>query len=89
MLPSDMEGLWLDRGVDDPIALADVLSPHLADTMDTYEVSALVNSVANDGPEVIEASGGTRQQLTANRRPPVGRHYIVAPALLVAELPGP
>ena len=58
VLPSDMEGLWLDRGVDDPIALADVLSPHLADTMDTYEVSALVNSVANDGPEVIEAVVG-------------------------------
>ena len=58
VLPSDIEGLWLDRGVDDPIALADVLSPHLADTMDTYEVSALVNSVANDGPEVIEAVVG-------------------------------
>ncbi len=55
VLPREMEGLWLDQSVDDPIALDGVLSPYPADTMDAYEVSALVNSVANDGPEIIEA----------------------------------
>ena len=56
VLPREIEGLWLDQSVDGPIALDGVLRPYPAGVMDTYEVSALVNSVANDGPEVIEAS---------------------------------
>ena len=50
-----MEGFWLDPGVDDPGALTGVMSPHPAGSMEAYEVSSLVNSVANDGPEVIAA----------------------------------
>ena len=53
-----MEGLWLDQSVDAPIALDAVLSPYPAGAMEAYEVSALINSVANDGPEVIEALAG-------------------------------
>ncbi len=48
VLPSEIEGLWLDAGV---------LTPYPADAMEAYEVSTLVNSVANDGPEVIEVAG--------------------------------
>ena len=31
-----------------------LLVPYPADAMDAYEVSSLVNSYANDGPEVID-----------------------------------
>ena len=58
VLAREMEGLWLDQTVDDPIALADVLRPYPAGAMNAYEVSALVNSVANDGPEVIGTLAG-------------------------------
>ena len=55
ILPREMEDFWLDDSVDDPAALGSVLTPHAGDDMEAYEVSRLVNSVANDGPEVIEA----------------------------------
>ena len=58
VLPREMETLWLDQSVDGPIALADVLRPYPADAMDAYEVCPWVNSVANDGPEVVEALAG-------------------------------
>ena len=32
------------------ICLGDVLAPYPADAMEAYEVSSLVNSVANNGP---------------------------------------
>ena len=57
VLPREMEAFWLDRSVDDPDALRSVLSPYPNDAMEAYEVSTLVNSAANDGPEVIEAAG--------------------------------
>ena len=57
ILPRGQEGLWLDGNVKDPAALSDVLRPHPADKMEAYEVSTLVNSYANDGPEVIEPVG--------------------------------
>ena len=53
ILPWEVEEFWLDRSVEDPGALASVLTPYVGDTMDTYEVSTLVNSAANDEPEVI------------------------------------
>ena len=58
VLPKEMEEFWLDPTVDDPNMLASVLAPYSDDAMDVYEVSALVNSAANDGPEVIEPSSG-------------------------------
>ena len=57
VLPREMEEFWLDRSVEDPGALGSVLTPYPDDAMQAYEVSTLVNSAANDGPEVIEAVG--------------------------------
>ena len=53
ILPREMEGFWLDRSIQDPGALRSVLTPYPDDPMEAYEVSTLVNSVANDGPELI------------------------------------
>ena len=53
VLPRDMEEFWLDTAVDDPDLLASALAPLPDDAMEFYEVSELVNSAANDGPEVI------------------------------------
>ena len=54
ILPRDIEEFWLDESVDDPVALTSVLTPYFDDAMEAYEVSSLVNSVANKGPEVLE-----------------------------------
>ena len=53
VLPRDMEEFWLDPEVEDPDVLASALTPYPDDAMEVYEVSDLVNSAANDGPEVI------------------------------------
>ena len=58
VLPRHMEEFWLDPAVDDPDMLASVLTPHSGDSMEVYEVSDLVNSAANDSPEVIEPVEG-------------------------------
>ena len=55
VLPRHMEDFWLDRAIDDAATLASVLAPYPNDAMEAYEVSTLVNSAANDGPEVIVA----------------------------------
>ena len=57
ILPRDLEDLWLDNSVDDPDALTSVLTPYDDDAMEAYEVSPLVNSARNDGPEVVERVG--------------------------------
>ena len=48
-----MEGFWLDRSNQDTTELRSVLTPYPDDAMEAYEVSTLVNSVANDGPDLI------------------------------------
>ena len=53
ILSRDLEDFWLDESVDDPAALTSVLTPYPDDAMEAYEVSSLVNSVANRGPEVL------------------------------------
>ena len=53
VLPRDTEAFWLDRSIDDPGALGSVLAPYPDDALESYQVSTLVNSAANDGPEVI------------------------------------
>ena len=53
ILPRELEAFWLDGGIDDPGALSAALTPYPSVAMEAYEVSTLVNSVANDGPEVI------------------------------------
>ena len=54
ILPRDLEDLWLDNTVNDPDALTSTLTPYDDDAMESYEVSPLVNSARNDGPEVME-----------------------------------
>ena len=53
ILPQDRAAFWLDRSVEDPAALASVLTPYPADKLAVYEVAPLVSSVANDTPAVI------------------------------------
>ena len=53
ILPREMEGFWLDRSNQDTTELRSVLTPYPDDAMEAYEVSTLVNSVANDAPELI------------------------------------
>ena len=53
ILPRDLEEVWLDADVQDPGTLGGVLAPYQDGAMEVYEVSTLVNSAANDGPEVI------------------------------------
>ena len=53
ILPREMESFWLDRSIEDTTKLRSVLTPYPDAAMEAYEVSTLVNSVANDGPEVI------------------------------------
>ena len=53
ILTRESESLWLDASVNAPGLLAHVLRPYDVDAMDAYEVSTLVNSATNNGPEVI------------------------------------
>ena len=41
ILPKELESFWLDDEVQDPFALADILSPYPAEAMQAYEVSSL------------------------------------------------
>ena len=59
ILPREMEDFWLDESVDDPDALRSVFDPYPDDGLETYEASRLVNSVANDGPEVMARKEGS------------------------------
>ena len=59
ILPRELESLWLDHDIQDP-ALAGILSPYITDEMAAYEVSSLVNSPANDGPEMVVPVGQVR-----------------------------
>ena len=52
ILQRDQEGLWLEHDVREPDILREVLIPHNPGAMKAYEVSTLVNSPANDGPEL-------------------------------------
>ena len=55
VLPREAEQFWLDPSVEDPAAITDVLNPAPDDAMNAYEVSSLVNSVANNRAEVTQA----------------------------------
>ena len=53
ILPRELEDLWLDTNVQEPVALSQILTPYPGNGMDAYEVSPLVNSVRNNVPELI------------------------------------
>ena len=52
ILPQEAEDIWLDKALDDSVALTQLLEPYPDDAMEAYEVSGLVNSASNDIPEV-------------------------------------
>ncbi len=52
ILPPEAQRLWLDVEADAE-ALHSVLTPYEAGQLEAYEVSTLVNSYANDVPEVV------------------------------------
>ncbi|MDE2836112.1 MAG: SOS response-associated peptidase [Chloroflexota bacterium] len=53
ILPEEFESLWLDEQMQDAAALASMLGPYPSERMETCEISTLVNSAHNDGPELI------------------------------------
>jgi putative SOS response-associated peptidase YedK len=53
ILRKEDEKLWLDRKVEDPHVLQDLLQPYPADEMEVYPVSSQVNSAKYDDPSLI------------------------------------
>ena len=60
ILPRESEELWLDPDTKDPCALKGIFTPYSNEGMDAYEISTLVNSAANNDPEVIARLRGDR-----------------------------
>jgi putative SOS response-associated peptidase YedK len=58
ILPEESWDAWLDPTNDDPDALRALLVPLPADQVEAWPVEPLVNSVRNDGPELIEPLEG-------------------------------
>ena len=54
ILPREMEEFWLDRDVQDTAVLENALTSYPSELMQTYQVSTLVNSARNNGPQVVE-----------------------------------
>ena len=53
ILPQDQESFWLDKNIENPVALSSVIASYPDDEMDAFEVSTLVNNTRNIGPEVM------------------------------------
>ena len=53
VLPKELEEFWLDASVEDAPTLTGIMASYPASAMEAFEVSRLVNSVANDAPEVV------------------------------------
>jgi len=56
IIPKDREGMWLNPNLEDPASLLELLRPYPAAEMETYQVSTIVNSPANDTPECLVPS---------------------------------
>ncbi len=54
IIPKDRIGEWLDHNRYDPRQLSDFFRPYPDDELETYPVSTLVNSPANDSPACID-----------------------------------
>ena len=57
ILPRGLESFWLDPHIQDHAALSDVLTPYPSAAIEAFEVSSLVNSPSNNGPEVLVPVG--------------------------------
>ncbi|MDR3540473.1 MAG: SOS response-associated peptidase family protein [Desulfosporosinus sp.] len=53
ILSRDSVRVWLDQSIVDSYFLKNLLLPYPADLMIAYEVSTLVNSPRNNGPECL------------------------------------
>ena len=53
ILPQEAEAFWLDKTVEDPLALASVIASYPDDELEAFEVSTLVNNTRNKGPDVM------------------------------------
>ncbi|HEY0582861.1 MAG TPA: SOS response-associated peptidase [Chloroflexota bacterium] len=69
ILRPDQEAAWLDASVADPFAL---LRPLPSELMRAYAVVPLVNSVANDGPGLLEPAKVEQKELFARPAVPPG-----------------
>jgi len=54
IVPQEQRDLWLNSKIQNETELASVLQPYPSEEMETYEVSRLVNSPANDQPECVQ-----------------------------------
>ena len=76
ILPRESESLWLDASVDDPGPLEHLLGPYDSDRMKANEVSTLVNSAANNTPQVVEPVERAAGLFPSSPRAcPVSRRY--------------
>ena len=53
IIPKDSEDLWLDSRNQDADSIRDLIKPFPGDEMEVYEITNLVNSAANDIPDVL------------------------------------
>jgi len=53
IVPPDVRDAWLDPRLTDPATVRDLVASIPPPTLETYEVSTEVNSVRNDGPQLI------------------------------------
>ena len=53
IIPKDSEDLWLDSRNQDADSIRDLIKPFPGDEMVVYEITNLVNSAANDIPDVL------------------------------------
>jgi putative SOS response-associated peptidase YedK len=56
VLPPDAWDQWLDPAFEDISTLAELLVPGPGDWFEAFTVSSRVNSVANEGPELLDPS---------------------------------
>ena len=54
ILPPRAEAAWLETGPEESAGLLELLAPYPAQKMRSYPVSSRVNSVRNEGPDLIE-----------------------------------
>jgi putative SOS response-associated peptidase YedK len=57
ILPPDLYPAWTDPANQDAAALRELLLPYDPGLMQAYPVSSLVNSVRNQGPELLQPAG--------------------------------
>ena len=80
ILPEDVESLWLDEELQDAAALVSLLGPYPSERMETYEVSTLVNSAFNEGPELIAPPATRKAHLAPDEGPMPRKPHTLVPA---------